>query len=235
MVAQLQSTSSQLDPYLVCAAAGSSRKPQRHSARVVPTQRDAGTRELRRKRDAEEGIRDRDLVRRVRLGEHQALADLYDCHGGMVYSIALSILRDSGRAEDVTQEVFTTLWTEAHRYDPAVGRFAPWLYRIARNRAIDMLRKFRREVLPDELIIFDLLLGPAGDSPSEAVLQRHDALRVRAALREIPDEQRRLLELAYFGGLTQSQMAEELDLPLGTVKTRVRTGLRRLRALLEYA
>jgi RNA polymerase sigma-70 factor (ECF subfamily) len=182
---------------------------------------------------ADDAARDASLVARVSRGEHAALGELYDCHGSTVYSIALSILRDPGRAEDVTQDVFVTLWTQPERYNPDVGRFAPWFYRVARNRSIDIIRQRRREVMPDEPAVFDLMLGASDDSPADDVVLSSEAARVRAALRELPDEQRSLIELAYFGGYTQSQMAERLDIPLGTIKTRVRTGLRRLRELLD--
>ena len=190
-------------------------------------------RALERQAAADEAAVDRLLVARVRDGDHAALSELYDRHGGTVYSIALTILRDPGSAEDVTQEVFVTLWTVPDRYNPEVGRFAPWFYRVARNRAIDGIRQRRREVMPDEPAVFELMLGPSDDSPSDAVVARSQADRVRAALRDLPEEQRTLIELAYFGGLTQSQMSAELDIPLGTIKTRVRTGLRRLRELLD--
>jgi RNA polymerase sigma-70 factor (ECF subfamily) len=191
------------------------------------------TRALERREAAEAAAIDRDLVAQVRNGDHPALASLYDRHGGTVYSIALSILRDPARAEDVTQDVFITLWTQPHRYDPAVGRFAPWFYRVARNRSIDIIRQRRREVLPDEPAVFDLMLGASDDSPADTVVARSQADRVRAALRDLPDDQRTLIELAYFGGLTQSQMARQLDIPLGTIKTRVRNGLRNLREILD--
>lgn len=151
-----------------------------------------------------------------------------------MYSVALSVLRDPKAAEDVTQDVFVTLWTQPDRFNPDIGRFAPWFYRVARNRSIDIIRQRKREVMPDEPAVFDLMLGASDDSPADDVVERSQADRVRAALRELPDEQRRLIELAYFGGLTQSQMSSHLNIPLGTIKTRVRTGLHRLRELLEH-
>lgn len=193
----------------------------------------SGSRAAERRRAAEEAALDAALVRRVIQGDHAALGQLYDRHGARVYAIALAILNDVGRAEDVTQDVFMTLWTQPDRYDPAVGRFAPWFYRVARNRAIDVFRQRRREIMPDEPAIFDLMIGPSGESPADDAVQNSEAARVRAALRQLPDEQRALIELAYFGGYTQTQMADQLGIPLGTVKTRVRTGLRRLRELLD--
>lgn len=204
------------------------RRQAKTSTRPMPD-----ARALARQRDIADGLRDRQLIERLQHGDHQALADLYDHHGGTVYSIALSILHDAERAEDVTQDVFLTLWSQSNRFDPSVGRFAPWFYRIARNRSIDMLRKFRREVMPEEPAVFDLMLGTDGSSPLDTILERHDAVRIRQALRDISEDQRRLIELAYFNGMTQRQMADHLDLALGTVKSRVRSGLRRLRVLLE--
>ena len=124
---------------------------------------------------------------------------------------------------------FITLWTQPDRYNPDVGRFAPWFYRVARNRSIDVIRQRRREVMPDEPAVFEFMLGPSDDSPSDSIVERSQAERVRAALRQLPEEQHTLIELAYFGGLTQSQMAQRLDIPIGTIKTRVRNGLRQLR------
>ncbi len=190
-------------------------------------------RAIERRKAAEDAALDRELVARVRAGDHPALTEIYDRHGATVYSIALSVLRDPGNAEDVTQDVFVTLWTQPHRYNPEIGRFAPWFYRVARNRSIDVIRQRRREVMPNEPAVFDLMLGPADDAPDETVIEQSQAERVRAALTDLPDEQRNLIELAYFGGLTQSQMATRLDIPLGTIKTRVRTGLRRLREILD--
>lgn len=190
-------------------------------------------RAIERQHAAEEAAIDVRLVGRVSDGDHAALADLYDRHGTTVYSIALSVLKDPKSAEDVTQDVFVTLWTQPDRYNPDIGRFAPWFYRVARNRSIDIIRQRRREVMPDEPAVFDLMLGASDDSPSDDVVERSQADRVRSALRELPEEQRKLIELAYFSGLTQSQMSSELGIPLGTIKTRVRTGLRRLRDILD--
>jgi len=194
---------------------------------------DQNAQAIEQRKIADDAAIDRQLVARVSAGDHSALSALYDRHGGMVYSIALSILRDPGNAEDVAQDVFITLWTRPDRYNPDVGRFAPWFYRVARNRSIDVIRQRRREVMPDEPAVFELMLGPSDDSPSDTVVERSQAERVRSALGGMPEEQRSLIELAYFGGLTQSQMSDHLDIPLGTIKTRVRTGLRRLREILD--
>jgi RNA polymerase sigma-70 factor (ECF subfamily) len=186
-----------------------------------------------READHRQGNEDAALVERVRQRDQHALASLYDRHGVTVYAIALSILHDPGQAEDVTQEVFLTLWTQPERFDPDRGRFAPWCYRITRNRAIDVIRQRRRELQPAQPAVFELMLGAAVDAPAEEVVLRAEAERVRAALWQLAAEQRRVLELAYFRGMSQSQMAAELGIPLGTIKTRVRTALLRLREILE--
>jgi RNA polymerase sigma-70 factor (ECF subfamily) len=202
---------------------------------VGSTGRTTARRDLAASREAEreQGIEDAALVARLRQRDEQALAALYDRHSATVYSIALAILREPTRAEDVTQDVFLTLWTQPERFDPARGRFAPWCYRIARNRAIDLIRQRRREVQPREAAVFELMLGASGDAPEAEVVGRAEARRVRQALTALVPEQRQVVELAYFEGMTQSQMAEQLGIPLGTIKTRVRTALLRLRELLE--
>ncbi len=172
------------------------------------------------------------LVERVRRADSAALADLYDRHATTVYSIALSILRDPSRAEDVTHDVFLRLWNAPDRFDPAVGRFAPWFYRVARNRSIDVVRRQRFEFVPSESTRFDLT-PDADPDPSDQAISSTESQRVRRALSSLPENQRQLIELAYFGGLSHRQLAGQLDLPLGTVKTRIRLGLRRLREMMQ--
>ena len=173
------------------------------------------------------------LVERVRRKDRDAFGQLYERHSAMVYSIAISILRRPELAEDVAQDVFVGLWRQPERYNPALGRFAPWFYRVARNRAIDIVRQKRREIPPAEDGIFEAVLPDSDPEPADIAVLRSEAARVRSALGSLPTEQRQLIELAYFNGLTQSEMSERLNVPLGTVKTRVRSGLRRLREMLE--
>lgn len=173
------------------------------------------------------------LVERVRRKDRDAFDLLYERHSSMVYSIAISILRQPELAEDVAQDVFVALWRQPERYNPLLGRFAPWFYRVARNRAIDIVRQKRREIPQGEDGIFEAVLPDSDPEPADIAVLRSEATRVRVALSSLPPEQRQLIELAYFGGLTQNEMSERLNVPLGTVKTRVRTGLRRLRELLE--
>lgn len=170
------------------------------------------------------------LVSRVARGERDALAVLYDRYGGAAYSLAGSILGDWMSAEEVTQDAFLRVWRAASAYQPTKAAFATWLMAIVRHRAIDELR---RRGLPAGVEPPISLENPAsvegqGISVEESVLR---GLRMRTALSRLPDDQRRVILLSYFLGLTQREIAERLDAPLGTVKTRMRLGLQKLRDL----
>jgi RNA polymerase sigma-70 factor (ECF subfamily) len=163
-----------------------------------------------------------------------ALSALYDRHSRLVYSVALQLLGSQGQVEEVTLDVFTRVWEKASTYDPARARVQTWLVSMARNRAIDLLR--RANVRPDSRSV-DLddvayQLEADDDSPEQAVVKGLQAGRVRAALAELPDEQQQVILLAYYQGYTQRQITDALALPLGTVKTRVRLAMEKLRALL---
>lgn len=164
-------------------------------------------------------------------GDHGALAELYDAHGGTVYTLALRIVRQTSDAEEVAQEVFTQAWRQAGRYDPSRATVIGWLLMIARARALDTLRA--REARPDAQRPVALSDLPAGGPGQEAVMLSDESVaKVRDALRELAEPFRVPLELAYYDGLSQSEIAARLDQPLGTVKTRMRTALTRLRAAL---
>ena len=163
------------------------------------------------------------LLRRVAAGDHAALGELYDRYAGLAHGLALRILRDATEAQDVVQEAFVQLWRQAGRYDSARGSPEAWVCTIARTRSLDRLR--RRAARREE---------PAGPAPApSSSLTPDEALSVRSALRALSHEQREALELAYFEGLTQSEIARRLDQPLGTVKSRIRAGMMRLREALE--
>ncbi len=196
---------------------------------------------------------DADLVAQVVLGDEAAFAALYDRHVATIFGAALRLLRDRQAAEEVVQETWLALWNRAERYDASAGSLVGWLLAIARNRAVDRLRAAgRRPQLvplgagPDETDAGSEALdraiaagepvasGPRDhEDPSAAAMRAWERSVVRAALAVMPDLERRTIELAYDEGLTQVEIAERLGWPLGTVKTRTRRGLARLRAALE--
>jgi RNA polymerase sigma-70 factor (ECF subfamily) len=172
---------------------------------------------------------DREAIARVGAGDAAGLEVLYDRYSTLVYSLALRILRNTGDAEDVTQEVFAQLWAHASRFDPSRGAVGAWLSVIARSRALDRLRRHaagaRATTGPEALTAIP---DPA---PSVEVVaaSAEQAAAAREALASLPSEQRTALELAYYEGLTQAEIAAKTATPLGTVKTRIRTGLQRIR------
>jgi RNA polymerase sigma-70 factor, ECF subfamily len=167
-------------------------------------------------------------------GDGSALAALYDNHSRAVYSLILRVVGDESDAEDVLQEVFAQAWRQASRYDTSRGTVAAWLLTMARTRAIDRLRARRARpdtsvTTPDEAWLD--ISAPVVD-PGDAIAAERDAERVRLALQELPLLQRLAIELAYYEGLTQTEIAERLEQPLGTIKTRIRLGLLKLRDVL---
>lgn len=163
------------------------------------------------------------LITRIRAGDESAMADLYDRYSGIVYGVALRVLGNTSAAEDVVQEVFLQLWRNPQAFDPDRGKLAPWLAVIARNRAIDLLRKRPMEDDIDELPI------STGVDLEDEASQRLAIGKVRGVLGQLPADQRKLLEMAFFEGLTHTEIASKTGEPLGTVKTRIRSGLMALR------
>ena len=178
---------------------------------------------------------DAELVAALATDEVTALEQLYDRYSALVYSIALRVLRDHTLAEDVTQEVFLRLWRQPASFDPGRGRFISWISSVARNRALDELRKVtRRRGAEDqtEEAVLDLPGEARGEDPQAELELSEERARVRAAMAELPPAQRQVIELAYFSGLTQMEIAERTGDPLGTIKTRIRLGMRKLREAL---
>ena len=178
---------------------------------------------------------DRSAVERMARGDADALAELYDRHARLIYSLALRVLRDDGDAQDVVQEVFAQLWRQAARYDDRRGNVVAWLVTVTRSRAIDRLRRRRsRPESPADDVDPTAIVDPALPI-DDRLLTSARASTVRAAMDELPLLQRIAIELAFYEGLTHVEIAERLEMPLGTVKTRIRQGLLRLRDRLEGA
>jgi RNA polymerase sigma-70 factor, ECF subfamily len=160
-----------------------------------------------------------------------ALAELYDRYGKIAYGLAYRVLRDSALAEDAVQEAFITVWRTAGTYIAERGKPRTWLLTLVHRRAVDLVRREQRHRVPvaaDEP-------APATPAAEEEATLRDRRRAVQAALTQLPADQREALELAYYGGLTQTELAEQLGVPLGTVKSRMFAGLRRLGDLLQEA
>ena len=168
------------------------------------------------------------LVQRLAAGDRDAVAELYDRHAARVMGLAVRILRNSGDAEDVVQEVFSQAWRTAPNYQPARGTVAGWLLMMARTRAIDRVRSRQTRRDAGDGQDLDRLAADAAPVPDQLIASE-EASRVREAMLALPDEQRTAIELAYFEGLTQTEIAERTETPLGTVKTRIRAALTSLR------
>jgi RNA polymerase sigma-70 factor (ECF subfamily) len=175
---------------------------------------------------------DAELIAAIASGDVGSLEQLYDRYSALVFSVGLRVLNDRQLAEDVAQEVFLRVWRRPLAYDPDRGRFISWLMSVTRNRAIDEQRRQSRRLRSEENGDNPAREVPSGDrldDPQAAALYGEERRAVREALTRLPPEQRYAIELAYFGGLTQVEIAERTGDPLGTVKTRIRLGMRKLR------
>ena len=159
------------------------------------------------------------LIERICAGDETAMAEMYDRYSGIVYGVALRVLGDASAAEDVLQEIFLQLWRNPQAFDANRGRLPSWLAVIARNRAIDHLRK-----RPQEDDIAGLPISTGVNLEDESA-QRLAVEKIRGALGQLPAEQRRALEMAFFEGMTHTEIAGKTGEPLGTIKTRIRAGL----------
>ena len=174
---------------------------------------------------------DSELIERIRNGERAAFMEFYDRFSPLLFSVAARVLSDRKEAEDILQEVMLAIWNKSGEYDPALGRLSSWAVVLTRNRALDRLRaRTRRLRLIEEVAL--MTDGPedgAGASAGDVIHGRERAEILRSALTELPPDQRTAIELAFFAGLSQSDIATRLALPLGTVKARIRRGMLRLR------
>jgi RNA polymerase sigma-70 factor (ECF subfamily) len=178
-------------------------------------------------------LADEDLMTLVDRKDPDAFEAFYDRHGGAAYSLAHRIVGDPGLAEDVTQEAFLSIWRSKARFDPARGSVRAWALGIVRNRAIDALRRSARPAPKLDLDDEAVLDSRPGDERTEAeAIRRETAGRLRQALGILPREQSQVIELAYFGGFSHSEIAEMVGVPLGTIKGRMRLGLEKIRASL---
>ena len=175
-------------------------------------------------------LSDEALVALVARRDETALAALYDRFGRVAYGLALRVLRDRSLAEDAVQEAFMTVWRTADRFMPDRSKASSWILTFVHRRAVDLVRREERRRAEPLETAPETAGGAAPDEEAWLRLQRE---RVQKALHALPDQQREALELAYFGGFTQSELAERLGLPIGTIKSRMFTGLARLRELLD--
>ena len=180
---------------------------------------------------------DHALVRRMAAGDERALGELYDRHGRAAYALACAIVGERADADEVLVDVFQQAWRSAAQFEPARGSVGSWLITIARTRALDLVRargRRSRALTKAALLSESGVASPvASDNAPDRGAEQAEARRlVMRALTDLPTPQRHAIELAYFGGLSQSEIAAELSEPLGTVKTRIRDGMAKLRTLL---
>jgi RNA polymerase sigma-70 factor (ECF subfamily) len=192
----------------------------------------AGKRERRRVMPKDLAhLSDEALVALVGRSDHVALAELYDRYGRVAYNLAYRVLRDPALAEDAVQEAFLAAWRSAGRFLPERSKASTWILTLVHRRAVDVVRREQRR----RAELLEEALEPAGEATDETAWLQLERERVQAALKKLPDQQREALELAYYGGFTQAELAERLGQPLGTIKSRMFAGLARMRELLAEA
>jgi RNA polymerase sigma-70 factor (ECF subfamily) len=182
------------------------------------------------RREKAERLADEELMPLIGAKDPAAFEVFYDRHGGVAYSLAYRIVGEKAAAEDVTQEAFISIWRSGARFDRARGSVRSWMLSIVRNRAIDALRS-RAGKAPKLTFDDDALLEqrPAEEQTEEEAMRRETASELRGAIGGLPGEQSKVIELAYFGGFSQSEISRMLGVPLGTVKGRMRLGLEKIR------
>ena len=172
------------------------------------------------------------LTVQIVAGSETAMSSLYDATSPRVFGLALRVLRDRSAAEEATLDVFTQVWRQAERYDPAKGSVIAWLLNLARSRSIDLLRSRARRIELEDGLDAAPELPDIAPGPEQSSVDADRARRIRKALAGLPEDQRKAIEAAFFGGLSHAEVALKLGQPLGTVKTRIRTGLLALRCSL---
>ena len=174
-----------------------------------------------------------DWISQIVQEDESALARLYDASSPLVYGLALRILGDSGAAEEVTLDVYLQVWKQANRFDPVRGRVSTWLMTMARSRAIDKLRGKAQELSLAETLEAVAEIRSESPDPEQSAAVAQQQAEVRKALSTLSEEQRHAIELAFFNGFSQNEIAMKLNEPLGTIKTRIRNGMLKLRELLQ--
>jgi RNA polymerase sigma-70 factor (ECF subfamily) len=181
-----------------------------------------------------QGLTDLEFLEQIGNRDRDALSTLYESYGRRVFALAVRILSDSVSAEEVMQDVFMSVWRRGATYTMKKGEFTTWLFSTAHNRTIDELRKRRRGRSRTNDDIDDHLNLESGDvSPADATVAQSEYAMIRAAMENLPEEQKNVVELSYFKGLTQTEIATKTGQPLGTVKTRMRLALKKLRKVLS--
>ena len=175
------------------------------------------------------------LLTKIAQQDREALGQLYDRYARVMYSLAFKILNSVEEAEEVVLDVFSQVWRTAHNYDSQKGRVDNWLFLMTRSRSLDRLRKTLRQakIIAASTQVVQEKSSVVADNPEEKLLIRERRELVIAALAQLPEPQRQVIELAYYQGLTQSEIATQMQISLGTVKTRVRLALKKLRSLLS--
>ena len=173
------------------------------------------------------------LLKRIAQQDQSALAQLYQRYARVIYAVAFKSLGSVEESEEIVLDVFSQVWRTAERYDATKGRVDTWLFMMTRSRILDRLRSLQRAAKTENASVeAEIQSIKVSVDPVEDVLTRERRTQVLAALSQLPDEQRLVIELAYYQGLTQSEIAAQIGLSLGTVKTRIRLGLNKLRATL---
>jgi RNA polymerase sigma-70 factor (ECF subfamily) len=176
---------------------------------------------------------DAQLLALIGRGENWALSEIHARYARLVFSIALKILNEQASAEEIVQQVFTEVWRQARHYRQERGNFSAWLGTITRNQCIDELRRRRVRPIMDLGSWESLDRLASNDDPAQHVQDSFEKARIRQALEQIPKQERTVIELAFWGGMSQQEIAQHCHTPLGTVKTRLRLGKRRMKSLLQ--